>query len=312
MATITQDRVLEALASLVPDESREKVAKVVTSLLDEAVADLRSQFESEYNTKLDEAYHIVAEEREKDWVIAEQGYKQAYDIIADLRARLGRQEDEFQGTLEEEYEKAYQMILTERKKNDDLQDTLYEEFDQRTQAIKEYMIDMADKFLGKMGEEYYEAARREALSDPCLAEHRVAFERVLDVAKDYLSDEDIMLNTNSKVEGLERKVESLEYGKRQIESKNMRLMTENSRIHEYLKETKKLIETNILTEQNARLEQASKVEGRGNTSAEPQRDVVIGETEADSALTTGSDTADDEPQTITEQWQVLAGLKDND
>jgi hypothetical protein len=310
MASITQDRVLEALAALVPEETRAQVGKIVTSLLDEAVADQRSEYEAEYNKKLDEAYRIVAEERDKDWLVAEQGYKQAYDIIADLRARLGRQEEEFQETLTEEYEKAYQMILAERQKNDDLQNQLYEEFDGRTQAIKEYMIEMVDKFLGKMGEEYYEVARREVLNDPCLAEHRVAFERVLDVAKDYLSDEDIMLNTNTKVNELERQVETLEYSKRQVEAKNMRLMTENSRIHEYLKETKELIEGNILNEQNARLERASEVQGRGKTLTEPQREVVIGET-VDSTVTKDSETVDDEPQTITEQWQVLAGLKES-
>ena len=128
MAFITQDKVLEALAGLLPTGTdRDKVAAAVASLLDEAVASVKAQVVAEYNDKLDEGYRIIAEEREKDWQTAELGYKQAYDIIADLRARLTRQEEEFQATLVEEYEKAYQMILAERAKNDELENILYEE-----------------------------------------------------------------------------------------------------------------------------------------------------------------------------------------
>jgi len=307
MATITEDRVLEALGALVPEDTRGKVAAVVTSLLDEAVASIREELVSEYNTKLDEGYRIIAEEREKDWQTAENGYKQALDIIYDLRARLEKQNEEFQSTLVEEYEKAYQMILAERQKNEELESTLYEEFNKRTEAIKEYIVEKCDDFLGEMGDEYYEVARREVLQDPCLAEHRVAFERVLDVAKDYLSDEDIMLNTGEKVDGLESQLESINLQKRQLEGKCMRLMTENDKMHDYLKETKELIEKNLITEQNERLEQASNVEGRGKAVAEPEREVVLGEVADHSAVTGGVD--DDEPKTITEQWRVLAGIE---
>jgi hypothetical protein len=172
------------------------------------------------------------------------------------------------------------------------------------------MVEQIDVFLAEQGEEYYEMARREVLNDPCLLDHRMAFERVLDVAKDYLSDEDIMLNTNTHVDELERRVESVQVAKRQLESKNMRLMTENTKMQEYLKETKELIEKNILNEQHARVESARNVEGRGQTATEPEREVLLGET-VESTVTNGTYTVDDEPKTITEQWQVLAGLKEN-
>jgi hypothetical protein len=311
MATITEDRVLEALSALVPEETRDKVTAVVTSLLDEAVGSIKEKLMSEYNGKLDEGYRIIAEEREKDWQTAEQGYKQALDIIYDLRARLEKQNEEFQATLVEEYEKAYQMILAERQKNEELETTLYEEFNKRTEAIKEYIVEKCDDFLGEMGDEYYEAARREVLQDPCLAEHRIAFERVLDVAKDYLSDEDIMLNTTGKVDGLETQVESLNLQKRQIEGKCMRLMTENNKMHDYLKETKELVEKNMLNEQNERLSQARKVQGRGDAVVEPEREVLLGEV-ADRSAVTDKGINSDDPQTITEQWQVLAGIREND
>lgn len=309
MANTTQDKVLEALGALVPEDSREKVATVVTSLLDESVANIKDEMTSEYNKKLDEGYRIIAEERDKDWQTAEQGYKQALDIIYDLRGRLEKQNEEFQSTLVEEYEKAYQMILDERKKNEELESTLYEEFNKRTEAIKEYIVEKCDDFLGEMGDEYYESARREVLQDPCLAEHRIAFERVLDVAKDYLSDEDIMLNTNEKVDDLETQVESLNRHKRQLEAKCMRLMTENNKIHEYLKETKELVEKNMLNEQNERLEKARNVEGRGKTATEPEREVLLGEVQEHSAVAEGDTNEDNKKSnTIAEQWQVLAGL----
>jgi len=311
MANTKQNTILEALAGLIPEEARDKVAAVVTSLLDEAVTDLRSEMEAEYNEKLEEGYKTITAEREKDWQTAEEGYRQAYDVIADLRARLARQDEEFQQTLEEEYESAYQMILAERQKNESLHDMLYEEFDKKLKTMKEYMVEQLDQFLAQQGDEYYEMARREVLNDPCLLDHRLAFERVLDVAKDYLSDEDIMLNTNTRVEDLERQLESVQVTKRQLESKNMRLMTENNKMHDYLKETKELIEKNVLNEQNERLERASNVEGRGQTVSEPEREVLLGET-VGSTATDGQEPVNDEEKTITEQWQVLAGLKEND
>ena len=295
MAVNMQNKVLETLAGVLPTGTDvDKVASAVASLLDEAVAGVKEQIVEDYNKKLDEGYRTIAEEREKDWQTAETGYKQAYDIIADLRARLTRQDEEFQSTLEEEYEKAYQMILAERAKNDELASTLYEEFESKTQSIRDWMIEKCDQFLGEMGDEYYEHAKRTVLNDPCMAEHRVAFEKVLDVAREYLSDEDIALNTNSKVEELETQVEQLQITKRQLEAKNMRLTTENSRVHDYLRETKELIEKNIVNEQNDRIEIVSKVEGRGKVINEQHREVVIGEV-ADSAarnLGVGDDNAD--------------------
>jgi len=310
MANNSNDRILQALAGLIPEQAQDKAADLVTSLLDEAVTDLRTNMEAEYNDKLEEAYKTIAGERESDWQTAEEGYRQAYDIIADLRARLTRQEEEFQATLEEEYESAYQMILAERQKNDDISSTLYEEFDKKLQNMKEFMVDQVDQFLAQQGDEYFEVARREVLNDPCLLDHRLAFERVLDVAKDYLSDEEIMLNTNTRVEELEHQLESVSVTRRQLEGKNMRLMTENNKVKEYLKETKELIEANILNEQNARLEQARNVEGRGQTVSEPHREVLIGETVDSTAPVARR--SNDEPKTITEQWQVLAGLRDDD
>lgn len=308
MANTNQDRVLEALADLVPAEAQKKVATLVTSLLDEAVAEIQSKCETEYTSKLEEGYRIIAEEREKDLETAENGYNQAYNIIADLRARLARQEEEFQETLEEQYGEAYKMIQNERSKNENLEATLYEDFDHRTQKNKEYIVEKCDEFLTAMGEKYYELVRREVLNDPCTMEHRLAFEKILEVAKDYLSDEDIMLNTGSKIEELQTKLETVEVAKRQIEQKAMRLMTENSKMHEYLKETKELIENNILNEQNERLVNARNVEGRGKVASEPEREVrVIGENVVNDSTTTDSDPYR-EPQDITEQWQVLAGI----
>jgi len=303
----TQDRVLEALSGLVPEDAQDKLTVAVTTLLDEAVADLKASLEADAKAKLDEEVKNIAGEREKDWQTAEQGYKQAYDIISDLRARLARQETEFEESMKEEYESAYQMILDERKKNETLEASLHEAYEKELKVRDEKLVDMVDTFLEKMGEEYYESARREVMNDPYLAEHRMAFEKVIDVVKDYVSEEDVANNTGSKLKDLEQKLESVESTRRQLEQKNMKLMTENHKYQEYLKETKELLEKNLLNEQNARVESAKKVEGRGKTVNEPQREVVIGEAVDRSTTADAQNITSDND--IATQWQVLAGIR---
>ncbi len=307
MAKTSQETILEALAGLIPEEAQEKVSTAVVAYLDEATADI----EKEAADKLEDAYQIIADEREKDWQVAEEGYGQAYGIIADLRARLETQRDEFEQTLEEEFASAYEMLQEERKKNQDIEQVLYEEFDNKLKSIKEYMVDRVDAFLGEQGEEYYEMARREVLSDPCMAEHRVALESILDITRQFLSDEDAMLSSSSQADELSRQLEQVEVAKRRLEAKNMRLMTENSKMQEYLTETKEIIEQNILNEQNERIEQAQNVEGSGETVNEPEREIVLGEAVESNATNNNETVNYDEPRTITEQWQVLAGLADD-
>lgn len=303
---MAQDKILEALSGLIPENVQEKVSTVITAAFDEAVANL----EKEYNDKLEEAFKTVTAEREKDWQVAEDGYRQAYEVITELRNRNEIQKQEFQETLEREYGKAYDMLVEERNKNQTISDDLYKQYDERLDQIKEFLIDRVDEFLAKKGDEYYEMARQDVLSDPCLAEHRVAFEKILEVAADYVAEEDCMLKTSAKVDELNRSLEQAKNQLRMMESKNTRLMTENTQMKDYLKQTKELIEEGVINEQKAREQKARVAEGRGSIAVnEPERHVVIGEATV-SAAANKPNVEDAQPQTITE-WQVLAGIKKN-
>jgi len=297
MPEMKHDQILEALAGLVPDVEREKVNGLVTSLV--------SDMEAGYEARLEEAKAEMEKTRASDWETAKKGYAQAQEIIEDLRQRLALQSEEHKTMMKEEFKKAYDEILAERQKNTDLEARLYDQYNARLKEGQEYMVDKLDAFLADMGEEYYEAAKAEVLNDPCLAEHRVAFDKVLEIASRFVTEEDSLLNTQSKVEELGRKLELAEAAKQRAESKAMRFMTENHQMQQFLKETKAIIEQNVLNEQNERLSNASKVEGRGKAVVEPEREVVIGET-VDNRTATVETKNNDEPKNIVEQWAYLA------
>jgi hypothetical protein len=295
------DKILEALSGLIPENAQSKVNSVITATLDEAVAEL----DKEYNAKLEEAYKTVTAERENDWKVAEQGYQQAYEIITDLRNRLDLQKEEFEQTTEEEYKKAYDMLVEERKKNETLAETLQAEYEKRHAEEMMELIDNIDQFLAKQGNEYYEMARQDVLNDPYLVEHRVGFEKVIDVVQDYLSEENVMLKTNTKVEELNRQLEQTKNQMRILESRNMKLMTENTKMSNYVRQTKELVEEGMITEQKERLEKGKNVEGRGFVTNEPERELkVISET-VDRTATVKTD---DEQPTLLESWAILAGV----
>ena len=62
---------------------------------------VREDVEKEYQAKLDEAYAFMEKERETDAQMAESGYKEAYEIIKDLRERMERREKELQKEIDD-------------------------------------------------------------------------------------------------------------------------------------------------------------------------------------------------------------------
>jgi len=305
MASINQDKILEALSGLVSEDNQNAVKELVSSVLEEAVADL----ETEYNTRLEEAYQLLAEEREKDWEVAKRGYEQAYEAIDDLRSRLDLQQKEHDAKLDEEFEAAYNMLQEERSKNKNIEEELYEEYDGKLDQVKEYIVDKVDEFLSQKGEEMYESALDNVLNDPTVSEQRLAMENIVDVVGRYVTNEDLMLHTNNRVEELATQLESASHRIRQMEAKNMRLMTENNKLGEVAREYNELLEEHVLNEQNERVEAARKAEGRGHVDTDEKRHVLIGEA-TDEPLDTRSHVVDDdEALTMNEQWQVLAGVK---
>lgn len=313
MANKNTEQVLKALAGLIPEDAQKAVEEAVSNFLAETVAEL----EKEYTEKLEEAYKTVESEKATVEQTTEAGYAQAWEIITDLRERLEIQKEEFEQALEEGYEEAYQMLQEERSKNDTLEVSLYEEYDKRMNDVKAYMVDKVDQFLALQGEKYYEMAKRDVLNDPAVTEHKLAFDKILEVAQNYLSDEDFAYATSSRIEGLQKQLDETKNELKIIQAKNMRLSTDNARLTEAVQHTKNVLTEAKNYERNARLEKAKKAEGRGkgHTATDAQKHVVIGEqNDAVSGEPVTEQKSDERSQRFVEQigeeifadWKYLA------
>ncbi len=296
------DKIMEAIKKLLPESDVKEVSAAVNEMLEQAKVSL----DKEYNEKLEEAYTDLSNELAKAEKTAEQGYEEAYAIIADLRNRLDMQGEEYKQAMEEGYEEAYQMLKSERAKNSSLEVELYEEYDKKLHEMKEYIVDKVDQFLQIKGQEIYEQARKDIVNDPRLAEHKVVLDKIVDLTSDYLSDDEINTVSSAKVEEATKQIEELKGQLRIMEARNIRLSTENTKLNESFRhakdlitEQKKAVETQkkseVITEQKARVEKAENVTGRGNKVVE--QEVVISE---NSNSTNNSDL---------DQILVLSGIK---
>lgn len=276
------DKIVEALKNLLPENEVNEVANAVGELLDQAKASL----ETEFNSKLEEAYAELTSELAEAEKIAEQGYEEAYAIIGDLRTRLEIQGQEYKDALEEGYEEAYQMLKSERAKNENIEVNMYEEYDSKLSEMKEYIVDKVDQFLQLKGSEIYEQARRDLVSDPRIAEHKVALDKIVNIASNYLSNDDFSEINAEKAEEATRQVEQLKGQMRILEARNIRISTENTKLNEAVRQAQDLItesrrvvtrerKSNVLSEQKERTMKAQNVTGRGNKVVD--QEVVIAE-----------------------------------
>jgi len=266
---------MEAIKKLLPESDVKEVSSAINEMLNQAKLDL----EKEYNEKLEEAYTELSGELSNSEKTAEQGYEEAYAIIADLRNRLDIQGEEYKNALEEGYEEAYQMLKTERSKNGNIEVELYEEYDKKLQEMKEYIVDKVDQFLQAKGQEIYEQARKDVVSDPRIAEHKVALDKIVDIASNYLSDDESQNFSSAKIEEFQKQLEESRGQLRIMEARNIRLSTENTKLNENVRYAKNLIteqkqatssqkRSEVITEQKERSEKAKNVTGRGQTSTE--------------------------------------------
>lgn len=295
------DKIVEALKNLLPENEVNEVANAVSELLEQA----KESLEAEYNSKLEEAYAELTNELAEAEKIAEQGYEEAYAIIGDLRNRLEVQGQEYNAALEEGYEEAYQMLKAERAKNENLEVDMYEEYDQKLAEMKEYIVDKVDQFLQIKGSEIYEQARRDVLSDPRLAEHKVALDKIVNIASNYINDDEHGVSSE-RLEEATREIEAIRGQMRILEARNIRISTENTKLNEAVRQANDLISesrkmvakekrSTVLSEQNERVLKAKNVSGRGNISSD---NVVISEHSNSSAGNSDMD-----------QLLVLSGLK---
>lgn len=294
------EKILEALQKLLPETEVNEVSSAISQMLEEAKADL----EAEFNQKLEEAYAELSKEVSDAEKVAEKGYEEAYSIIADLRNRLELQGEEYKAALEEGYEEAYQMLKQEKEKNQKLEVEMYEEYDQKLAQMKEYIVDKVDQFLQFKGQEIYEQAKQEIISDPRMVEHKAALDKIVDIASNYLSDDDFNSAKSAKLEEAVKAIEDMKGQVRILEARNIRLSTENTKLNEAVRQAQEVITESkkvvteakkeaVVNEQKERTEKAKNVTGRGKTD--------IGEVISEYAAPSNNPAMD--------QLLVLSGLK---
>lgn len=295
------EKIMEAIKKLLPESDVKEVSSAIGEMLEQA----KTNLEKEYNEKLEEAYTELSGELKGAEKTAEKGYEEAYAIIADLRNRLEVQGEEYKQALEEGYEEAYQMLKNERSKNNGIEVELYEEYDKKLLEMKEYIVDKVDQFLQVKGHEIYEQARKDILSDPRLAEHKVVLDRIVDITSNYMSDDDMNNVSSAKLEEVNKNLDELKGQLRIMEARNIRLSTENTKLNENMRHATNLVtehrkanvssrKSEVITEQKERSEKAQNVTGRGQKIVE--REVVI----AENAISSNSDL---------DQILVLSGVK---
>jgi hypothetical protein len=269
------DKIINSLKKILPEEHVSEVASAVSEMLAEA----RQQMEREYNKNLEEAYQSLSSELSDTEKTAYQGYNEAYSIINDLQARLENQKSEFESTLEEGYEEAYQMLLAERSSKNSVESDLYEEYDKKLADMKEYIVDKVDEFLQIKGTEIYENAKRDLLSDPRMVEHKVALDKIVNIASDYLTEDEAFFATSSKLDDAKKNVDELRGQLRIMEARNIRLSTENTKLNENVKRASNMINESrnafseskrakVISEQKERMMRSRSASGKGQLVTE--------------------------------------------
>lgn len=301
------EKIVEALTKLLPEDAVTEVSEAVKTELEKA----KQEYEQEFNSKLEEAYAELSTELKETEATALQGYQEAYAIIEDLRKRLDVQQKEFEATMEEGYEEAYQMLQSEKVKNENLEVEMYEEFNNKLSEMKEYMVDKLDAFLQYKGEELYEAARKEIVNDPAVAEQRVVLDRVVECVSDYISDEQYTSVVNSKLADYEKKIEELKGQTKILEARNIRLSTENNKLNESVRKAEQVITESVKEEKQERVEKAKNAQGRGRAVADSE---IVAEWNGNAKSVEKKESGDTtlveslDPEFL-HQMQVLAGTK---
>lgn len=300
------NKILEALQKLLPAEQLNEVSSAIDDMLNEAKAEL----ETEFDAKLEEAYAELSAELKTAEHTAEEGYKEAHAIITDLRNRLEVQREEFNRTLEEGYEEAYNMLLAERAKNSSIEVEVYDEYDSKLNEMKNYIVEKLDQFLQFKGNEIYEQAKRDVLNDPRMAEHKVALDKIVEIAAGYLSDEEYALATSTKLEAAHKKLEEATAQIKMMEARNIRIANENSKLNEAFRHQQALLTEGKQNEKKERVQKAKEVNGKGKTQLE--NTVVL----AEYNTTSNKQTKEDEDTNLFEQLgldretaNMLAGTK---
>lgn len=265
------NKIFNSLKNLLPSDQINEVAQAVNEMLEES----KKEMEAEFNKNLEEAYAQLTSELSEAEKTAYKGYNEAYQIIADLQERLTTQKSEFETALEEGYEEAYQMLIAERNNKNSVESDLYEEYDAKLKEMKEYIVDKVDEFLQVKGVEIYEQAKRDLMADPRIVEHKVALDKIVNIASDYIAGDEQFFSTSGKLEEARKSVEDLKGQLRMMEARNIRLSTENTKLNESVRRASEVIGESrvnntkkVISEQKERGVKAKSVSGRGQLITE--------------------------------------------
>lgn len=308
------DKILEALTKMLPEDQVSEVAKAVKAELESAKSSIREELEADFAAKLEEAYEELSEELKTSENTAFHGYQEAYAIIEDLRKRLDMQQAEFDSAMHEGYEEAFQMLENERSKNKNIEREMYNTFNDKLAEMKEYMTDKITAFLEYKGQEIYEQARKDVMSDPRFVEHKVVLDRVVETVSDYITDTDYASVTSSKLDEAHSRITDLEGQLRILEARNIRLSNDNTKLNEEVRHKHQLISESANQNKKERAEAAKKVTGRGRAVSDPEliaewQNKPVSERPTEEADTTLVESLDPD---YLHQMQVLAGTKTND
>jgi hypothetical protein len=178
------------------------------------------------------------------------------------------------------------MLVNEKNSKATVETNLYEEYDSKLAEMKNYIVEKVDQFLQHKGSEIYEQAKRDLINDPRLLEHKVALDKIVNIASDYLSDEERTFGTSKKLEEASKAIQELKGQLRIMEARNIRLSTDNTRLHESKKAAmmtesripapaaktaalaKPAKKAQLIAEQNARVAKTKNASGRGHTDTE--------------------------------------------
>ncbi len=302
------EQIMKTLAGLIPEDTAKEIETGINSVLESA----KTELEKEYDVKLKEAYSIVEGEKVEAVKIAEAGYEQAWGIISDYKERLNKQAKEFDAQLEEGYEEAYQMILEERAKNDALELKLHEEYEKRYKESYDALVEKIDQYLSLEGERYSEAIKSDLLNDPELNEKKLALDKILEVAQNYISDEDYANAVSSKVSVMTKESDELKSKVKILEAKNVRIATENNKLNEAVKHQAALLteakkhEEKIVKRET--IEKARVVEGRGVVADKGSQVVIAEPVIAQKAVVAENTDAPVSTPNAFAHWERLAGI----
>lgn len=253
------DKITQALKKVLPAEH---IAEV-TQAIEEVMAERFAEMEDECRIKLEATYEQLSEERKADEQTAYAGYRQAYEIIGSLMNRLDEQRQEFEQALEEGFEEAYNELEREKGKNNNIELSLYDEFNKKLNEMKEVMVDKVDQFMDLQETEIWDAARREALSDPSLLEQRVAVEKMAEILSDYISADTLSGISSSKLDEAFRQIDALKGQLRIVEAKNVKLSAQKNRLEEQVRDANECITEATKVDRKVRTNKSRIASGRG-------------------------------------------------